>query len=89
MRVIDLDIEKMKTRSALHKYLQNILALPDHYGKNLDALYDCLSEIAEETELVVPISVAENNRLGDYGSRFLLVLHDAAESNKFLHIKKK
>ena len=35
-----------------HDYLAEALNLPDYYGKNLDALYDCLTEISCEIELV-------------------------------------
>ena len=34
-----------------HEYLKKALNLPDHYGKNLDALYDCLTDIGVETEI--------------------------------------
>ena len=35
-----------------HDYLAEALNLPDYYGKNLDALYDCLTEMSCEIELV-------------------------------------
>ena len=35
-----------------HDYLAEALDFPDYYGKNLDALYDCLTEISCEIELV-------------------------------------
>ena len=35
-----------------HDYLMEVLNLPDYYGKNLDALYDCLCEIECEIELI-------------------------------------
>ena len=34
-----------------HDYLSEALNFPDYYGKNLDALYDCLTEIGVETEI--------------------------------------
>ena len=46
MRTITLDVERMTSVPALHKYLRSALALPVYYGANLDALYDCLTEIA-------------------------------------------
>lgn len=36
-----------------HDYLKEALNFPDYYGKNLDALYDCLCEIGVETEIVL------------------------------------
>ena len=86
MRKIILDIEKMRSLPMLHKYLHTALALPEYYGANLDALYDCLTEIAESTELVVPKKVADEAYLGWYGQQFLQVLQDAAAANDALTI---
>ena len=86
MRKINLDIEKMRSLPMLHKYLHTALALPEYYGANLDALFDCLTELAEPTELVVPRQVADEAYLGWYGQQFLQMLQDAAEENTDLKI---
>ena len=86
MRIITLDIEKMRSLPMLHKYLHTALALPEYYGANLDALYDCLTEIAEPTELMVPKKVADEAYLGWYGQQFLQVLQDAVAANDALTI---
>ena len=86
MRIITLDIEKMRSLPMLHKYLHTTLALPEYYGANLDALYDCLTEIAEPTELVVPKMVSQEDYLGWYGEQFLQMLQDAAAANETLKI---
>ena len=86
MRKIVLDIEKMRSLPMLHKYLHTALALPEYYGANLDALYDCLTEISEPTELVVPKKVADEAYLGWYGQQFLQMLEDAAAANEALRV---
>ena len=86
MRKITLDIERMLSLPMLHKYLHTALALPEYYGANLDALYDCLTEIAEPTELVVPKKVADEAYLGWYGQQFLQLLEDAGAANEALKI---
>ena len=86
MKKIILDIEKMRSLPMLHKYLHTALALPEYYGANLDALYDCLTEITEPTELVVPQKVADEAYLGWYGQQFLQMLQDAAEANEALQV---
>ena len=34
---------------AIHRILKETLGFPDYYGENLDALYDCLTDIREDT----------------------------------------
>ncbi|MBQ9698507.1 MAG: barstar family protein [Acidaminococcaceae bacterium] len=84
---IVLDARRFKGRTRAHTYLKEALGLPDYYGKNLDALYDCLGEIAEETVIVVPDVIQKKEYLGDYGRTMLRVFKDAAAENPALQIK--
>jgi RNAse (barnase) inhibitor barstar len=38
-----LDGDLYATADDLHRALQRMLSLPDYYGRNGDALYDCLN----------------------------------------------
>ena len=87
MRTVKLELEKMNGLMALHSYLHQALELPEYYGTTLDALYDCLTEISEETELIVPAKVESDEYLGWYGKQLLQVMQDAAAENGRLHIK--
>lgn len=87
MKTITLDLTQMKSIRQLHLYLRSVLDLPDYYGENLDALYDCLTEICEPVILKMPQAVAERTELGWYGERLLLVLKDAAEENPNLKVE--
>ena len=40
-------------KESLHTALQQALSFPDYYGANLDALYDCLTELEEDTHLIL------------------------------------
>ncbi len=42
MDEIVLDFTGVQTRWALHEYLKERFSLPDCYGHNMDALWDCL-----------------------------------------------
>lgn len=42
MNTITLDFSGIKTYLALHQYFKEVFNLPDYYGNNLDALWDCL-----------------------------------------------
>lgn len=76
----------MQSVPALHNYLRSALALPVYYGANLDALYDCLTELDAATELVVPKAIVDEAHLGWYGEQLLQVLQDAAEENEALTV---
>lgn len=87
MRTIVLDGGLMTSREAVHGYLARRLALPDYYGRNLDALYDILSAgLPEPTRLVVYRREALARSLGGYGEALLDALADAARENPLLEL---
>ena len=49
MKNVSLDAKKMVAKEKMHDYLAKKFDLPEHYGRNLDALFDCLCEINEPT----------------------------------------
>ena len=46
-----IDLKDVKTRSELYDRLEEVLPLPEYFGRNLDALYDVLSENTEKTRI--------------------------------------
>ena len=74
----------MTSRDAAHEHMAVQLSFPTYYGRNLDALYDLLTERGEKTELVFENSDAMLAALGSYGDALLDTLRDAAESNPAL-----
>ena len=48
MRTVYLDAGRYADAAELHKALRRLFDLPDYYGGNADALYDCLSELREK-----------------------------------------
>ena len=83
---IMLDGKAMVDRPGAHSHLAQRLDLPAYYGRNLDALYDVLTEIGTDTELILedPAAVVEN--LGKYGEALLGTMQEAAEANPHLTI---
>lgn len=76
-----LDGKKMTSREALHPYLQKQLHLPAHYGKNLDALWDILTE-KHESLIIVFLNVDDAlDSLGEYGLGLLRLFQDADHTN--------
>ena len=63
MEIIILDAQCMNSKSEAHTYLQEKLDFPEYYGKNLDALYDCLTDIGRPT--AVGIFISETNHFAE------------------------
>ena len=74
MNGFEIDFEAGPTREAAHELIASVLSFPCYYGKNLDALYDCLREIPPCTIRLRHISL-----LGHYGEIMLRVFRDAAK----------
>ena len=49
MKSVSLDAKNMVEKEKMHEYFAKKFDLPEYYGKNLDALFDCLCEINEPT----------------------------------------
>lgn len=76
-----LDGKVMVDRVSAHTHLAERLELPTYYGRNLDALYDVLTEIGEETEIILTDPAAVAEQMGKYGEALLATLQEAAEEN--------
>ena len=73
---IHLNGNDITNREQLHDALSEALELPEWYGRSLDALYDCLTDLSVPTTIHV-----ENWPEEDYMQRALAVLRDAADSS--------
>lgn len=76
-----LDGNSIKDKESLHKHMEESLAFPEWYGGNLDALYDCLTELMEEVDVELLNWDAMKEHLGEYADRVRRVLNDAAQAN--------
>ena len=77
----------MSSREAAHDHLAKQLCLPAYYGRNLDALYDLLTEKGSGMLLVLEHSSEMTAALGSYGTRLLQTLLDAAKENPRLSVE--
>ena len=77
-----LDGRALDSREALHQALAALLALPDYYGRNLDALHDCLTALSGPVHLTVLHAQALEDALGAYCRSFQRVLSDSAQENE-------
>ena len=49
MKSVILDAKMIVEKEKMHEYFAKKFDLPEYYGKNLDALFDCLCEINKPT----------------------------------------
>lgn len=87
--VVELKGSIMTDRTAAHEHIQQQLDLPVYYGKNLDALFDLLTERSEPTEIVVSEWTELEVHLGAYAAALIDTLYDAARENAVLNIQVK
>ena len=85
MKKIILDGEQLCDREMAHAYLQEALGLPEYYGKNLDALYDCLGDIQEDTVVLIFNEDMLRDHLEKYAGALIRTLDDAADENERFH----
>ena len=86
MKDITIDCQGFVPRSDLHKAFADALSFPDHYGKNLDALHDCLTDITEPTRIRLLHWDAAEESLGSYARSTKRAILEAAIQNKNLAV---
>ena len=83
MNNITLKLNKFSDKNEIHNYLKKKMKFPDYYGGNLDALYDCLTDISADTAIDIRYDV-EN----DLQKAVLEVFSNAVAANTHLAIIK-
>ena len=86
MKQIVLNGKEIISEQALHELLSQALDFPGWYGNNLDALFDCLTDITDKTEILLTESDDLIAKLGERGLLILTVLRDAAAENSNIKI---
>lgn len=83
MKVL-INCEKLLNREQAHEYLAQMLDFPEYYGKNLDALFDCLTELSDCTVVLMGGEALPHN---SYGARVRKVMEAAAQANAGLKLE--
>lgn len=81
MKQITLDGNLLADAATLHDYLKEALNLPTYYGKNLDALHDCLTDL---DNIEISITMPEEN--GAIFQKVLRVFKAADRENDSLKL---
>ena len=82
MKKITIDLAKACDKAELHTLLAQCLDFPEWYGGNLDALYDCLTGVFEETDITIENFDLLEEHLGQYALSFRKVMLKADEDNE-------
>ncbi|MBQ1894686.1 MAG: barstar family protein [Clostridiales bacterium] len=88
--VIVIDFTGVASYHEVHSLLDRTLDLPSYYGRNLDALHDCLTEIGSSKE-PVRVRLVGMDKAGDNMSRYMTgvrkVFEDSERENPGLIIE--
>ncbi|HJA89491.1 MAG TPA: barstar family protein [Candidatus Jeotgalibaca merdavium] len=81
MEQIILDGREFLDKETSHDYLSRQLGLADHYGRNLDALWDCLTTDFTPKRIVIRHPQAISQQLGRYGVMLLSLFSQLKRAN--------
>ena len=81
MAEIRLDGLALPSLEAVHDRFAQALPLPEWYGRNLDALFDCLTDLGEPATVRLLRREDLEERLGRRGRALVRLLRRAAEEN--------
>lgn len=84
MQLVTVNGKDYEHMEEVHAYLADKLDFPGYYGNNLSALYDVLTEICEDTRIVIDLTGMEDDGLADALERMAEVMADAADANEYL-----
>ena len=83
-----LEGKNIATPESLHDALARALEFPDYYGRNLDALWDCLTGWVEGPVTIIWRDYEESRTaLGEYADKVVALMREAAEEVEGLELR--
>lgn len=86
MQEVYINGSEFDTPEEVHDFLADELDFPAYYGKNLSALYDVLTDLSEDTRIVLNLSDVGEESMIEMLERMAEVLTDAADANEYLEV---
>lgn len=75
--VVNLDGSRINTVDDFHHQIAKVMDFPDYYGKNLDALWDCLTgDVDADVRLVWKQHHLSKTNLGDGFGKIIRIFED-------------
>lgn len=81
-----IDGNVTENREILHDAFASQLSLPEWYGRNLDALFDCLTDIHEETCIRIINAEKLKENLGNMYNGLEKMLKRAEKENSSIKV---
>ena len=88
MSIYLLDGKDMTSRETAYRVIERNMGFPDWFGRNLDALADCLGELEADAAVVCVNTALLTEFLGPYGGKILACFRDMASEFGFRLIEK-
>ncbi|MGE0723574.1 MAG: barstar family protein [Alphaproteobacteria bacterium] len=86
-RIVAIDGARVRSLAEAHDYLARGLGLPPHYGRNLDALYDCLTtDVAGPLVIEWHATLATRRAIGPPFDRLRTAMEEAARTRADLAV---
>lgn len=86
-KVFYIDVMEVFSKEDLQELLVKELPLPDYYGKNLDALYDVLTEFGQGWNIIFYNTKFAKYRLGKYFDALERLCGEACEEMDELKVR--
>ena len=87
IKKIYLETDRFYNKEDMSDYLQEVFEFPEYFGRNLDAAYDCLSEVSEDTNIYIDRDGLIEMASDEYAYKVLRMLVDVCQSNPHLKLK--
>lgn len=85
-RKIWLEANRLVNKEFTLEYFKELFDFPKYVGNNLDALFDCLSEVKDGTSFLLTKECVRKLCDQEYGFKVLMLLGRAVDENPNLHI---
>jgi ribonuclease inhibitor len=72
-----VDFSNIEDYREIHQILKESLDFPDYYGGNLDALFDCLTDMLGDISIIEIHGIEKLKKFDGYDKRLLKVFYDA------------
>ena len=87
MKYVFIGKETVTNISDVYDLFANAFDFPDYFGRNLDALYDCLTDASEQALIVLADKEYLCDILGEKAQALFDTIYDAAESSAHLAVR--